>query len=96
MPRSPVTLRAVGIGLFCAVLVDLVEAYNDDVLSNSLLVGDHFPLISIVVVMLLILGVNTGLGGWCGVRRLAPGELLLIWSILGVAGGIAGSGVMRD
>lgn len=92
---SPVTARAVCLGLMASVLVDLAMAYNDYYLSNSLLIGNHFPVVSIVAVVALILGVNGAAKRWLGVRGLEPGELLLVWGMIGVAGGICSAGIMR-
>jgi hypothetical protein len=92
---SPVTVRAVCLGLFFGALIDLSVAYNDDVLYNTLLVGTHLPLIATAIVLALILGFNGFAARWLRVPGLATGELLLIWAIMGVMGGIAGSGLMR-
>jgi len=94
-PGSPVTARAVTLGLLAGFLVDLFEAYNDDYLGNTLLIGNHFPPISIVAMMVLIFGVNAGACRWFRVRGFSAGELVLIWGMIGVAGGISGSGLMR-
>ena len=89
------TGRAVGIGLFCALVISLVMGYNDWYLHNTLLIGNHFPYIAIALLMVLILGVNIGLRRAFGVRGLAAGELMLVWSMIGIAGGIGSAGLMR-
>ena len=94
-PDSPVTVRAVCLGLLCAVLVNLVMLYNDYYLRNTLMMGNHFPTVSMGILLVLILGVNALLPGRHGRLRLGQGELLLIWSMIGVAGGIGASGLMR-
>jgi len=87
------TGRAVCLGLGFSIAINLVMNYNDYYLNNSLLMGNHFPTASMGVLLVLILGVNAALPG--SRRRLTQGELLLIWSMIGVAGGIGASGLMR-
>lgn len=94
-PGSPVTARAVCIGLGVAVFINLVMGYNDWYLRNTLLIGNHFPYIAIPLLMLLTLGANATLRRWSGYRPLAPGELMLIWGMIGIAGGIGSAGLMR-
>ena len=89
------TARAVCLGLFLSTIINLVMAYNDYYLYNSLLIGNHFPVISIVIILVLVV-----VGGWLGRRTrgfagFSAGELLLIWSMVGIAGGIAAAGIMR-
>jgi len=92
---SPISARAVGVGLFCSVVINLVMGYNDWYLHNTLLIGNHFPYIAIAILMVLILGVNVGLRRLLGVAGFAPAELLLIWAMVGIAGGIGSAGLMR-
>ncbi len=94
-PGLPVTARAVAIGLLASIAIDLVMAYNDYYLQNTLLIGNHFPVASIALLMALVLGVNVAARRWFGVEGLAAGELLLIWGMVGVAGGICSAGIMR-
>jgi hypothetical protein len=92
---SPVTIRAVCLGLLFSTVINLVMAYNDYYLYNSLLIGNHFPVMSLVAVMLLVLGLNAGLSRKFGIPELSSGELLLIWSMMGISGGICAAGIMR-
>lgn len=92
---SPVTARAVAIGGFASLLVLLVMAYNDYYLQNTLLIGNHFPVVSIAILMALVLGVNTLIRARRWGPGLAPAELLLVWGMIGVAGGICSAGIMR-
>jgi len=92
---SAVTVRAVAIGLLASVVMDLVMAYNDYYLQNTLLIGNHFPVASIALLMALVLIVNVAARRWFKSDGLAAGELLLIWGMLGVAGGICSAGIMR-
>lgn len=92
--ESPVTARAVCLGLLAALMINLIMNYNDYYLMNSLLIGNHFPVISITAMFVLVVGGNAAARklGW---RALGSGELLLIWGMIGVAGGICAAGMMR-
>jgi len=91
---SPVTARAVTLGLLASLAVCLGMAYNDYYLQNTLLIGNHFPVISIILIMGLVLTVNVA-ARWWGGTGLSAGELLLIWGMVGVSGGICSAGIMR-
>ena len=93
--RSPVTARAVCLGLLFSTVINLVMPYNDHYLNNTLLIGNHFPVIAIVILMALVFGFNVGLKRWFGVTGLSRAELMLIWSMIGISGGIASAGIMR-
>jgi len=95
-PRNGgVTVRAVCIGLCSSIVLNLVMGYNDGYLRNSPMTGNHFPIASMAMLGALVLGVNIVARGWFKVEGLAAGELLLIWGMLGVAGGIGSAGLMR-
>lgn len=91
---SPVTGRAVAIGLYFAVLLNLVMLYNDYYLLNTPLVLNHMPSVGMAVLMALML-INLILFKAFGVRGLSRGELLLIWGMVGVAGGVGATGFGR-
>jgi len=92
---SPVTARAICLGFFLSLVIDLWMAYNDFYLNNSLMIGNHFPFVSIVAVILLVLGVNTAARKWFGSPGLQPGELLLVWGMIGIAGSVCSAGLVR-
>jgi len=87
-----VTARAVCLGLLCTVAMNLVMNYNDYYLRNSLLMGNHLPTAGVGVLLVLILGFNAVVPARLRFRQ---GELLLLWGMIGVAGGIGASGLMR-
>lgn len=91
---SPLTARAVTLGLLASMGVCLLMAYNDYYLQNTLLIGNHFPVVSIILIVVLVLTVNVA-ARWWGGTGLSAGELLLIWGMVGVAGGICSAGIMR-
>jgi hypothetical protein len=92
---SPLTVRAVCLGLVFSVLLNLVMVYSDFKLEGTFLVGNHFPVASIAVLLALVLFLNPALRFFFKARGLQKGELLLIWSMLGVAGGIGAAGFFR-
>ncbi len=94
-PASPITPRAVCLGLGVGVLVNLAMGYNDWYLRNTLLIGNHFPYIAIALLVLLAVGVNGGLRRWVRLEPFSPGELMLIWAMVGIAGGIGSAGLLR-
>lgn len=88
-PASPITARAVGIGLFATVLIGLLSAYNDCFLNNSYFIANHFPAAAIVVVAFLVLAVNTAARRFLGLPGFSSAELLLIWGIVGIGGSLS-------
>src|ERR1051325_8412559 len=88
------TARAVCLGLLGSIGLGLANGYNDHV-ENTLLASTHFPMVSVTVLAALVFGVNAAARRWLGRPGFAAGELLLIWSMLGAAGGIASCGMMR-
>jgi len=94
MSHSFVTARAVCIGLFCAVTINLLMLYNDYYLDNTPLILNHLPTAGMAILMVLIMG-NAALRRWYGRSGLSQGELLLIWGMIGVAGGIGATGFGR-
>ena len=83
---SPLTARSVCLGFFLTILVNLMIPYNDRYLLNTMLIGNHFPVISIVILAILVFVVNAGVKFFFKVDGLNSGELLLIWSMIGVGG----------
>jgi len=89
-----VTARAVCIGLFCGVLLNLVMLYNDYYLHNTPLVLNHMPTAGMAVLIVLLAG-NTVVRKVRGGGGLARGELLLVWAMVSIAGGIGATGFGR-
>ena len=89
------TTRAVCVGLLAGVLVNLVMEYNDFYLQNNLIIGNHFPMASIALLLAFVLAVNPALRRLNAAWAFTAGELLLIWGMIGVAGGIGSAGLMR-
>lgn len=91
--RSPVTARAVAIGLFLAVGVNLVQLYNDYYLANTPLILNHLPTAGMAVLLALV-AYNVTAGRRTG-TAFAPGEMLLIWCMTAIGGGIGATGFGR-
>ncbi len=89
---SPVTPRAVAIGMFLGVAVNLVMLYNDYYLHNTLLVLNHFPTVSMAVLLAMVcLNVALRPSG----QAFSPGEMALVWCLVSIAGGIGSTGFAR-
>ena len=88
-PESPVTVRAVGLGLLAVITIGLLSAYNDCYLNNTYFIGNHFPVGAIVLIAFLVLGVNTAARKFLKVDGLSSGELLLIWGMVGLGGSLS-------
>lgn len=89
---SPVTVRAVAIGLFLVVGINLVMLYNDYYLRNTPLILNHLPTAGTAVILALVLVANVALRGR---RVLSQGEVLLIWSMVALGGGVGSTGFWR-
>lgn len=93
-PPRALTRRALIIGLALVAGVALVTPYNDYVLGNSPLIGNHFPIGVVTLMAALVLLVNPLLQ--CFRKpRLAAGELVVIMSLLLVASAAPSSGLAR-
>lgn len=90
---SPVTARAVAIGLFLGVGFNLIMLYNDYYLGNTLLSLNHFPSIGIAL-LLFMAGANVFLRRWPGAAFTA-GEMLLIYCVVALSVGIGATGFAR-
>lgn len=90
---SPVTARAVALGLFLGIGLNLVMLYNDYYLGNTPLILNHLPLAGMAVLLALV-ALNLVLRRWPG-AAFASGELLLVWCMVALAGGIGATGYAR-
>ncbi len=97
-PRTgdAVTPRAVGFGLFCALLICGVTPYNDYLVAATYLSGNFFPIGALAAILILTLLVNPlliALGRRHKMFR--PGEIITVWAMVIAAAGIPSSGLMR-
>ncbi len=92
--RSGITWRSVVLGLALAGVLCAVEPYNDWVLANTFLAGNHFP-IGPVAALLILSSLNLLADRLRGRSLLTPRELAVVYIILTVAVGIPSSGLLR-
>jgi hypothetical protein len=95
MRESRLRLPALFIGLAFVVITCAFTPYNNVRLQNSPLAGGHFPLVSFASLLLLLVVVNPILSLIKQSWRFHKHEVLLIWSMVTVATGIAYTGLMR-
>jgi len=90
---SPITARAVAIGLFLGLVINCVMLYNDYYLLNTPLILNHLPTAAMAVLLALV-ALNPLLrrSRWGAFQ---PGEMLLIWCLVAIAGGIGATGFAR-
>ena len=91
---AALTRRAVILGMILVVFLAVVTPYNDYVLHNSQFIGNHLPIGIVTLLALLILVVNP-LMMLLRARPFAPGELIVILTMLLIAAATPASGLMR-
>jgi hypothetical protein len=89
-----VTRRAVVLGLLLVAFIAGVTPYNDYILQNSPLIGNHFPIGVMTPMAVLLLLVNPALQ-WLKKRPLGRGELITILTLMLVGAAVPSSGLMR-
>jgi hypothetical protein len=95
MTKTPLRLPALLTGLVLVVVLCAFTPYNNILLQNSPIAGGHFPLASFGCFLLLIAVANPALGLFGDRFRFHLHEILLIWSMVTVATGIAYTGLLR-
>jgi len=92
---SPVTWRAVGVGLLFGLAISALTYLNDQIVRQTMLIGNHLPIVVFGGAVLLLLGVNPLLrliGRGAPLRR---GEVCLIVAIALASCGWPGSNLYR-
>ncbi|MGO9691020.1 MAG: DUF6785 family protein [Syntrophobacteraceae bacterium] len=92
---SRIRLPAVFTGLLFSIIGCALTPYNNINLQNSPLSGGHFPLLSFAILLFLLAAVNPALSLINKKWRLYSREVLLIWAMTALSGGIAYTGLMR-
>ncbi len=95
MRETRLRWHAVITGVILVVLCSALTPYNNVRIHNSPLSGGHFPLIALMCLLVLMIVVNPLLSLINRKWRFHKHELLLIWSMVTVASGIAFTGLMR-
>jgi len=90
-----VTLRSVIVGLFFAVFLCLITPYNDYYIRGTFVSGNHFPIGSFFLYILLTLIGFIGLGRWKPKWAFKPSEMVTVWCMMIVAAGIPSAGFIR-
>ena len=93
--RKAVTPRAILIGLAFVIIASALTPFNDFYRQQTYFAGNHLPIGSVFVLLLLALGVNTLLRRIREGLELSPGELLTVWLMVVVTSGIPSSGLCR-
>jgi hypothetical protein len=95
MRETRLRWHAVITGVVLVVLCSALTPYNNVRIHNSPLSGGHFPLVSLMCLLFLMMVVNPLLSLINRQWRFHKYELFLIWSMVTVASGIAFTGLMR-
>lgn len=95
-PKSDrgITRRSVLLGFCLAGMLCAVTPYNDYVVENTFLAGNHFP-VGAVAVLLLLSALNVAARGLRGRSLLSAAELSVIYIVIMVTSGIPSSGLLR-
>src|SRR5574340_1584357 len=89
-----ITPRSVLLGLLLAGVLSAITPYNDYVIGNTYIGGNHFPIGAIAVLLLLSLA-NLAFHRARGRGLFHQRELAVIYIIIMVTSGIASSGLYR-
>ncbi|MFP5212013.1 MAG: DUF6785 family protein, partial [Acidobacteriota bacterium] len=95
MQKNPLRLSAVLTGLILVAIFCAFTPYNNVKLQNSPISGGHFPLASFACLLFLLFFANPLLSLIKKEWRFHSGEMLLIWSMVTAATGVAYTGLMR-
>lgn len=93
--RSPVTPRALLLGLLLVAGLAWLTPYNDYYIGATLVAGNYLPIGGFFVLALLCVVVNGLLRFLRPGAALRPAELLVIWGMIATASSIPASGLMR-
>lgn len=90
-----ITLRSVLIGIFCITFLCLITPYNDYYVRGTFVAGNHFPIGSFFLFVIILLMGDIALRKFKPNIALKPAELITIWCMMIVASGIPSSGLIR-
>ncbi len=93
--RKQVGAAALIIGLAASAGLVAITPYNDNLLMNTWIAGNHFPIGAFAVLLVMTLVVNTALRKLSSGLALPPGQLIAIWALVLVSSGLPSSGLMR-
>lgn len=90
-----ITKRSILIGLLCVIFLCLITPYNDYYIGGTFVAGNHFPIGSFFIYILLVFIGFIAIGRWLPSKGLTQSELITIWCMMIVASGIPSSGFIR-
>jgi hypothetical protein len=93
--RGPVNLRSIGVGLAGVLFICLLAPFNDFVLNNTYLIGNHLPASLLIFFFLIVLLINAPLRRWMPGRALSGGELAVALGMVLVGCALPSVGLMR-
>jgi len=93
--REGVTPAALIIGVLASAALVAITPYNNSLLMNTWIAGNHFPIGAFTVLVVLTLVVNAALRKSLPRLVLSPAQLIAVWAIVMVPSGIPSSGMMR-
>jgi hypothetical protein len=94
MREAGITRRSVLLGFGLAGLLCAVTPYNDYVVENTFMAGNHFP-VGAVAVLLLLSAVNLAVRRVRNRALLSARELAVVYILIMVTSGIPSSGLLR-
>jgi len=89
-----ITWRSIPLGFLLAGALCAATPYNDYVVGNTYIAGNHFPVGAVTVLLVLSL-LNLLLYRWRGRRLLSAREIATIYVIVMVTSGIPSTGLLR-
>jgi hypothetical protein len=93
--RSPITLRAILLGLFGVVLICGLTPYNDYALNNTFLIGNNLPLGVVMIVFVVSVLINGPLSRYAPRFAFTSGEMSVAFAMMLVSCALPSSGLMR-
>jgi len=94
-PWHSVTLRSILVGLGCAIFLCLITPYSDYYIRGTFVSGNHFPIGSFFLYILVTLVAFIGIGRWKPRWGFTPAEMVTIWCMMIIAAGIPSAGLIR-
>src|SRR4051812_35476267 len=93
--RRALSWRSLSIGTLMVAIVCGITPYNDFVVANTMMVGFYLPVVAVLLMVGLVVLINGPLHRYWPAQALSTGELGVILTMVLVACGIPGQGMMR-
>lgn len=95
LARQPLSWRALTLGFFGVLLINLITPYNDYVLFNTFVVGNGLPLGAMLLFFVVAVFVNAPLSRYWPDRALSSGEMGIAMAMVLVGCALPSSALMR-